>query len=357
MRQLLIVPFVVFSLSMGAEANTGFDVPLCSHSECPSTFNPDGTPLPQHMDLEDGRVYLGWNGAFSVPVVAEIHIYEAGGDRPPLVLSRAGTEAEVRASARAFIDKYPQLFGVSSGNLLDVRVVGGGGEGWIFTANQIHKGSKLLFGLIELFATTEGRLVRLDARLVPVVDLEGLGVETSVSAERALEIALSYQDYLAPTPSDPPPEKVVAFRGGWSRPPEAFMAWQVILGEGVDWGGYLGPRQYLIGGSTGEILSVEELLTSAVSRPFIRGDANSDKIIDITDSTAILSTLFLGAEGFGCPDAADVNDDGRLDISDPVYALEYLFLGGAVPPEPFPSPGPDNTSDGLDCPPPASDRS
>jgi len=309
------------------------------------------------MDLEDGRVSVDWNGAFSLPIVSGIRIYEAGGDTPPLVLSRAGTATEVIASATAFVDKYPELFRVSSSNLLDFTADRAlGGRSWVFRAKQIHQGSRILGSRIELFTTGEGRLVMLYAWLVPVVDLEGVSVETSVSAERALEIALAYQDYLSPTPSDPPPEKFVAFRGGWSRPPEPFMAWQVTLGTGTDWGGFLGPRGYLIDGNTGEILVVAEMLTSAVTRPFIRGDANSDTKVDITDTAAILATLFLGATGLDCPDAADVNDDGGLDISDAVFGLSYLFLGGEAPPKPFPNPGSDVTQDGLDCLPSRSDR-
>src|SRR6267143_2082448 len=67
---------------------------------------------------------------------------------------------------------------------------------------------------------------------------------------------------------------------------------------------------------------------------FIRGDANGDGAVDISDSIATLAFLFLGNPAkLECDDAADSNDDGTVDISDPVRTLEFMFLGtGEIPP-------------------------
>ena len=81
---------------------------------------------------------------------------------------------------------------------------------------------------------------------------------------------------------------------------------------------------------------------------FLRGDANRDGALDLSDPIAILFLLF-AAETLPCAEAADANDDGRLDISDPIFLLRYLFLGGERPPEPFLKPGPDPTPDALGC--------
>jgi hypothetical protein len=70
----------------------------------------------------------------------------------------------------------------------------------------------------------------------------------------------------------------------------------------------------------------------------IRGDANSDLQIDISDPVMILGHLFGGAT-LPCQEAAEVNGDGAIDISDPVYLLGYTFGGGAAPPAPFPACG------------------
>ena len=81
---------------------------------------------------------------------------------------------------------------------------------------------------------------------------------------------------------------------------------------------------------------------------FRRGDANSDKVMDISDPLATLNYLFLGTTESPCQDAMDSNDDGVLDIADGIHALAYLFLGGAGPPPPGPeSCAPDPTMDDL----------
>ncbi len=85
---------------------------------------------------------------------------------------------------------------------------------------------------------------------------------------------------------------------------------------------------------------------------FVRGDANYDGLIDIADSVAIISSLFLsGVHQFElpCEDAADVNDDARVDLADSIYELNYLFKSGAAPLYPFPDADTDPTEDELDC--------
>ena len=82
---------------------------------------------------------------------------------------------------------------------------------------------------------------------------------------------------------------------------------------------------------------------------FIRGDVNEDKIIDISDSVAVISYLFLGEGRPYCLDAADANDDGNVDISDTLRILSHLFNGGGALPQPFPARGFDSTVDGLFC--------
>jgi hypothetical protein len=87
--------------------------------------------------------------------------------------------------------------------------------------------------------------------------------------------------------------------------------------------------------------------------PFLRGDANQDGSVDISDVVVVLGYLFLGSRPSACPDAADVDDSGELDLADPISALNYLFNQGSVPPPPGPSrPGVDPTPDTLGCRPP-----
>lgn len=80
---------------------------------------------------------------------------------------------------------------------------------------------------------------------------------------------------------------------------------------------------------------------------FIRGDANGDGEVDISDVVRILLHLFQGGIRLEVPDAADVNDDGEINITDSIYLLQFLFKGGPPPPAPFLDPGVDPTPDPL----------
>lgn len=83
---------------------------------------------------------------------------------------------------------------------------------------------------------------------------------------------------------------------------------------------------------------------------FIRGDANGDRKLNLTDPIGSLAALFLGGPKPECPDAADANDDGLLNVTDAVFTLGYLFQGTrSQPPAPFPTPGTDPTVDSLEC--------
>ncbi len=82
---------------------------------------------------------------------------------------------------------------------------------------------------------------------------------------------------------------------------------------------------------------------------FVRGDANADGNLDLSDAIFILNWLFTGGQLPPCLDAADINDEGTIDISDPVRLLFVLFADGEKPPPPHPARGLDPTPDDLDC--------
>lgn len=79
---------------------------------------------------------------------------------------------------------------------------------------------------------------------------------------------------------------------------------------------------------------------------FLRGDANRDGSVNITDATAILNFVFLGVP-ICDEDAADANDDGSINISDPVRLLDFLFGMGPLLAEPTGVAGLDPTVDSL----------
>jgi hypothetical protein len=87
----------------------------------------------------------------------------------------------------------------------------------------------------------------------------------------------------------------------------------------------------------------------AVQQGFLRGDANIDGTLDLSDAIRILSVLFVGEGTIECADAADVNDDAIVDISDAIAHLVRLFLGDPTPTPPPTGCGADPTEDQVDC--------
>ncbi len=109
------------------------------------------------------------------------------------------------------------------------------------------------------------------------------------------------------------------------------------------------PDDYEIQQGIGEDLDLNGFLDTCDRAPFVRGDANADGRVDISDPIGTLGWSFHGGPKLTCLVAADVNDDERLDTSDAVFALGFLFAGGRRPSPPFPVAGADPTPDGIDC--------
>ena len=83
---------------------------------------------------------------------------------------------------------------------------------------------------------------------------------------------------------------------------------------------------------------------------FIRGDANGDDSVNISDALTVLNFLFGGgAVVIDCDDAMDANDSGGVDISDGVRILNFLFQAGDGLPAPYPDAGVDPTEDEIGC--------
>ena len=73
--------------------------------------------------------------------------------------------------------------------------------------------------------------------------------------------------------------------------------------------------------------------------PFVRGDANSDRTVDISDAIFTLDWLFLNGATPSCELAADSNDSESIDLSDVVSTLSFIFTGGTRIAAPFPECG------------------
>jgi len=88
-----------------------------------------------------------------------------------------------------------------------------------------------------------------------------------------------------------------------------------------------------------------------VSAPveFLRGDANDDGFVDLSDGIWLLNYLFQEGPLRPCLSAADVNGDGGIDAADPIFLLSFIFVGGATPPAPHPGCGLMDGQTPADC--------
>lgn len=99
-----------------------------------------------------------------------------------------------------------------------------------------------------------------------------------------------------------------------------------------------------------DYLNVEHNLQAGGGSAFIRGDADYNELINITDPIIILEYLFRDKQlDNKCLDALDTNDDGQIDISDAVFSLLYQFGQNIEMPLPFPNKDIDPTLDNLTC--------
>lgn len=85
-------------------------------------------------------------------------------------------------------------------------------------------------------------------------------------------------------------------------------------------------------------------MAGSASAQFIRGDANLDGAVDVSDGIQVAGGLFeIGMAVLPDLVAGDANDNGLVEIGDAIYLFRYALSGGSPPPPPFPSPGMDTT--------------
>ena len=70
--------------------------------------------------------------------------------------------------------------------------------------------------------------------------------------------------------------------------------------------------------------------------PFVRGDCNADRELNVADAVCMLEWLYAEGAVPKCIAASNVNGDGSIDTSDAIYLLLFGFAGGAEPVAPFP---------------------
>jgi C1A family cysteine protease len=77
-----------------------------------------------------------------------------------------------------------------------------------------------------------------------------------------------------------------------------------------------------------DTLSVSVRVTNS---PYICGDANDSRAVDISDVVYLIAYIFSGGPAPVSTTAGDANCDGGIDVSDAVYLISYIFSGGPAP--------------------------
>jgi hypothetical protein len=91
----------------------------------------------------------------------------------------------------------------------------------------------------------------------------------------------------------------------------------------------MGPSSRAIRPSVQSVTRSMQSGNCIVSVPFLRGDADSSGILELSDPVYNLRFQFLGDVTPTCFDALDDNNSGEIDINDPIFSLAFQFLGGA----------------------------
>jgi len=64
---------------------------------------------------------------------------------------------------------------------------------------------------------------------------------------------------------------------------------------------------------------------------FLRGDANSDQLLNVTDVIYLINYLFKSGPAPDPLKKANANCDGQVNVTDVIYLVNYLFKGGPKP--------------------------
>ncbi len=113
------------------------------------------------------------------------------------------------------------------------------------------------------------------------------------------------------------------------------------------------PAKYNLGSVAGEvvlpILTNGSVTANCMQEEFLRGDANEDGAVSISDAVYMVQYLFLSGPASDCERTGDANGDGFLNVADAVYLLNAYFSGGAAIPAPYPDCDLDPFASALEC--------
>lgn len=65
--------------------------------------------------------------------------------------------------------------------------------------------------------------------------------------------------------------------------------------------------------------------------PYLCGDVNSDKAVNVSDAVGIINYVFVGGNPPDPIESGDTNCDGECNVSDAVWIINFVFVGGNDP--------------------------
>jgi hypothetical protein len=98
-----------------------------------------------------------------------------------------------------------------------------------------------------------------------------------------------------------------------------------------------GDSSYLLRFIASDGLLADTMAVRLTSVTAMRGDANNDGSLDVSDVVYLVTYIFSGGPApatirNGNADGSDADGPGAIDISDAVYLVAYIFSGGPPPP-------------------------
>jgi hypothetical protein len=280
------------------------DLEVIDATTIEGTLPPSGTTGPVDVELEQGLDVAVLPGGFT---------YKAHAIRIAAAAAAAGQKGApvgllVTSPAALSAVSFGFLFDEALLTIADISVAGTAADDAEFVSSDIdNENGTATFGMVMRFS--EATPAFPSGTDVP---LGSILADVRASAPQGARIALDLRDEVGS-----PPIQLIFTEAGETEPIRPLA------------------------------LDGEVLVSGDVT--FVRGDANGDGAVNISDPIFHLNSLFVGGEAVPCPDAADGNDDGFLNISDAIAVLAFLFQGTTPLQPPHPEAGVDPTPDDLGC--------
>lgn len=153
----------------------------------------------------------------------------------------------LRQAMKAFIDRWRELLAIDPA-LISLTRTDAAGDTERFTYSQANYAHPLAgnFGEMVALVSRDGRLMQLDDRFVPVVDLPNPSIERDIAAKKVVGRTFSYTDIAGREqrtqinePAEVEVKRLVILPIERGDAIEVRLAWEVIAGRSLSWTVYM----------------------------------------------------------------------------------------------------------------------